>query len=184
VAIALPWGRPLTYDDLEATPEDGHRYELLDGVLVVTPAPAVPHQVVVSGVFRALWDAHPSTTLILPAPVDWVPEPMTVLQPDVVVVGRDEAGQRKLTRVPLLVVEVLSPSTRRHDLGSKRLAYAGYGVPAYWVVDPEPPVTMVVFGPVPENDGYVEMARVAGDESFQATVPFHVTIVPARFADL
>ncbi len=184
MAIALPWGRPLTYDDLQGTPDDGHRYELVDGVLIVTPAPTARHQVVVLGVARALWEAHPAATAVLPAPVDWVPEPMTVLQPDVVVVEREEAGEPKLTRVPLLVVEVLSPSTRRHDLGSKLLAYAGYGVPAYWVVDPEPPVTLVVFGPGPESATFVETTRVAGDELFRATVPFDITLVPALLADL
>ncbi|MFN2607157.1 MAG: Uma2 family endonuclease [Acidimicrobiales bacterium] len=83
-----------------------------------------------------------------------------------------------LTRTPLLVVEVLSPSTRRHDLGSKRLAYAGYGVAAYWVVDPEPPVTLVAFGL--QGGAYVELARVTGEAPYQASVPFAVTVLPAR----
>ena len=177
----MPRDRALTYEDLRAAPDDGHRYELLDGVLVVTPAPDVPHQVMVLALARLLWDAHPAGTAVVPAPVDWVPEPTTVLQPDVVVVDAAEVTEAHLTRTPLLVVEVLSPSTFRHDLGSKRLAYAGYGVPAYWVVDPEPPVTLVSFGL--ETDGYAEVARVAGHEPYEATVPFPVTVVPARLAE-
>ncbi len=182
MAAALPWGRPLTDEDLEELPDDGHRYELIDGALVVTPAPGGPHQAVVAGLVRSLWDNHPPTTAILPAPIDYVPEPTTVLQPDVVVVERHEAAQRRLTRVPLLVVEVLSASTRRQDLGSKRLAYAGHGVPVYWVVDPEPPVSLTVLHL--RGDGYVEVARVTGDDAYRASVPFDVTVVPARLADL
>jgi Uma2 family endonuclease len=182
VATVLPWGEPLSVEDLDSMPDDGHRYELIDGVLVVTPAPAVPHQVVVGGVLRALWHAHTEDTIVLPAPVDWVPGPSTLLQPDVVVAERGEAGEPRLTRPPLLVVEVLSPSTRRYDLGSKGLAYAGYGVPAYWVVDPEPPVTLLVFRS--GGDVHTEVARVQGEEAYRATVPFEVTIVPARLADL
>ena len=163
-------------------PDDGHRYELVDGSLLVTPAPAVAHQVIVAGLVRLLWEAHPPTTVVLPAPVDYVPEPTTVLQPDVVVAERQEASERRLTRVPLLVVEVLSHSTRRHDLGSKRMAYAGYGVAAYWLVDPEPPVTLTVLHLA--GDRYTEVARVVGDDDYRASLPFEVTIVPARLADL
>ncbi len=182
VAAALPWGRDLTVDDLEAMPDDGHRYELIDGSLLVTPAPGVPHQLVAFALARLLWEARPADTLVLPAPVDWVPEPTTVLEPDVVVIKQNEATRTRLTGTPSLVVEVLSPSTRRQDLGSKRLAYAGSGVPAYWVVDPELPVTLIVFRL--EGDAYVEEAMVAGEDAYQATFPFDVTVVPGRLADL
>lgn len=182
VAAALPWGRELTVDDLDEMPDDGRRRELVDGVLVVTPAPGVPHQVVVANLVRLLLDTHVDGTVVLPAPVDWVPEGTTVLQPDVVVVERAEAGEARLTRVPLLVVEVLSPSTRSYDLGMKRLAYARRRVPVYWVVDPTPPVTLTVFHL--EGDAFVEVAAVSGTEPYQAGTPFHVTVVPARLADL
>jgi Uma2 family endonuclease len=104
------------------------------------------------------------------------------LEPDVVVIEQNEATRTRLTGTPSLVVEVLSSSTRRQDLGSKRLAYAGYGVPAYWVVDPEPPVTLVAFRL--EGDAYVEDAVVAGEEAYEAKWPFTLTVVPARLAGL
>ena len=182
MAAALPWGRPLTCADLEDIPDDGHRYELIDGALVATPAPDGPHQVVAFALARLLWEWRPAELTVLPAPIDWAPEPTTVLQPDVVVVDREEAAQRRLTLVPHLVVEVLSASTRRHDLGSKRLAYAAAGVPAYWVVDPEPPVTLTVLHL--QGRSYAQVARASGEEAYRATVPFEVTVVPARLADL
>ena len=151
MAVAVPAGSSLTYQDLEDLPDDGRRYELIDGSLVVTPAPGTTHQLVVGAVYRLLWSARRAGTVVLTAPVDFVPQPTTSLQPDVVVTEEGEIGEARLTRPPLLVVEVLSPSSRRHDLGSKRLAYAAAGVPSYWLVDPEPPVTLPVL-------------RLAGDD--------------------
>jgi Uma2 family endonuclease len=81
---------------------------------------------------------------------------------------------------PVLVVEVLSPSTRSIDLGTKRLAYEAAGVPAYWLVDPEVPSLTVL-----ELDAgrYVERATVTGDDAFHADFPFAVTVIPARLLD-
>jgi Uma2 family endonuclease len=77
----------------------------------------------------------PSLIAVL-APYDYVITPTTVLEPDLVVVRADQLRGDKLTSTPLRVVEILSPSTRRTDLGSKRLAYQDAGVSAYWVLDP------------------------------------------------
>jgi Uma2 family endonuclease len=182
MALAMPAGVPLTYEDLQSLPDDGRRYELIDGTLVVTPAPGVPHQVVVLALCRVLFAARPKGTAVLPAPLDFVPHPETVLQPDVLVFDADEALQPRLTRTPLLVVEVLSPSSRSQDLGSKLLAYAKAGVPAYWVIDPEPPVELRAFQL--EGTEYQAVAGAVGDEGFEATVPFPVTIVPSALREV
>lgn len=182
MALAMPAGVPLTYEDLQSFPDDGRRYELIDGTLVVTPAPGVPHQVVVLALCRVLFAARLKGTAVLPAPLDFVPHPETVLQPDVLVFDAKEVDEPRLTRTPHLVVEVLSPSSRSQDLGSKLLAYAKAGVPAYWVIDPEPPVELRVFRL--EGTEYRAVARVAGHEDFEAVVPFPVTIVPSALREV
>ncbi|HSH61935.1 MAG TPA: Uma2 family endonuclease [Acidimicrobiales bacterium] len=182
MALAVPAGVPLTYEDLRNFPADGRRYELIDGTLIVTPAPTGPHQVVVAALYRVLFAARPAGIAVLPAPVDFVPDPATVLESDVLVVDVEEALEPRLTRTPHLVVEVLSPSTRAQDLGSKLLAYAKAGVPAYWVVDPEPPVELQVFRL--EGATYRLVGRAAGDEQLEADVPFPVTVVPSRLREV
>ena len=107
---------------------------------------------------------------------------ITSLQPDVIVVDDDEIQKERLTRTPLLVVEVLSPSSRRHDLGSKRLAYAAAGVPVYWLVDPEPPVTLTAMALA--GDDYESVAEARGEEEFLVDEPFPVSLVPARLLDV
>jgi len=77
-------GALLAYGDLRDLPDDGRRYELLDGALVVTPAPGSRHQVIVGALYRLLWAARPSGTTVMVSPIDFVPRPDTVLQPVVV----------------------------------------------------------------------------------------------------
>jgi Uma2 family endonuclease len=83
---------------------------------------------------------------------------------------------------PLLVVEVLSPSTRLYDLNTKRFAYEKMGVPSYWILDPTEPGALVAFE-LDDAGRYREVAHVEGDEEFAATRPFPVTVVPARLLD-
>ncbi len=182
MAVTMPAGSPLSYEDLAELPDDGRRYELIDGSLIVTPAPGTTHQLVVGAIYRLLWPARRAGTVVLTAPVDFVPQPTTSLQPDVVVVEEGEVGEARLTRPPLLVVEVLSPSSRRHDLGSKRLAYAAAGVPFYWLVDPEPPLSLTALRLA--GDDYEPVATVQGEEEFVADEPFAVSLVPARLLDV
>ncbi|MDP8992497.1 MAG: Uma2 family endonuclease [Actinomycetota bacterium] len=182
MALPLPASTPLTYQDLERLPDDGRRYELIDGSLVVTPVPAPVHQLVVGALSRLLWPARRAGTAVLAGPVEFVSQLTTSLQPDVVVIEEGEIGEARLTRPPLLVGEVLSPSSRRHDLGSKRLAYAAAGVPFYWLLDPEPPVMLTVLRLAGED--YESVAEVRGEEEFVADEPFPVSLVPARLLDV
>ncbi|MGI8948208.1 MAG: Uma2 family endonuclease [Ornithinimicrobium sp.] len=137
---ALPQSRPLTALDLESLREveDGHRYELIDGSLIVTPAPVPRHQIVAFALARTLHAAVPAYLQVLMAPLDVRIDDMTVLQPDILVVARPDVGDRYV-RHPVLAVEVLSPSTRTIDLTLKKARYERAGCTSYWVVDPEAP---------------------------------------------
>lgn len=180
MALQLPWGAALTYDDLQNLPEDGHRYELLDGTLLVTPSPNFNHQQCVLSLAVLLHAAAPPDQVVVIAPFDWLIGPRTSFEPDVLVARRADVGERNLPRPPLLAVEVLSASTRRIELVLKRDAYAAAGVPSYWIVDPDQPSLTALRL---EAGAYVEEAVVAGTDPFVASSPFPVTVVPARLPD-
>ena len=178
--MALARTSPLTYHDLMGMPDDGRRHELLDGVLLVTPAPSTRHQACVGAVYRLLHAQRRPGEVVLTAPYDYLVSQSTVLEPDVLVARLEDLTEANLPATPLLVVEVLSPSTRRIDATAKRRAYEEAGVPAYWMVDPEEPSITVL----ELVDGrYVERAAVAGEESVTVTEPFSVILTPARLLD-
>lgn len=176
--------RPLTVADLGGMPDDGHRYELLDGVLVVTPAPRPIHQRGVGRLYIALDAAAPPDVEVLPAPVAVRPQgllpadrQLTELQPDVVAARAADYGERDLPVAPLLAVEVLSPSTRLFDLNLKQAAYERMGTPSYWVLDPDAG-TLTAF----ELDAvgrYRLAAKACGEEEFVVERPFPFRVRPA-----
>lgn len=177
MALAIPRSRPLTYDDVQVMADTGHRYELIGGTLLVTPAPNYDHQKCVLRVAVLMFAAAPPDLDVLVAPFDWYVSEHTFFEPDVLVARRSDIGPKRLDRPPLLAVEVLSPSTRNVDLVLKRAAYAGGGVESYWVVDPtEPSIRSLRL----EGTEYVEEAIVAGDDTFTTDKPFPVTIVPGQ----
>ena len=166
-----------TVDDLDQLPDDGLRYELVDGVLLVSPSPAARHQLVLFELLMKLGNACPPDLRVLPAPLDIRFTRTRLLQPDIVVLQEDQVRSDKVTGLPLLAVEVLSPSTRATDMTLKRHVFEEGGVPAYWLVDPDGPTLTVL-----ELDGasYRETLSVHGDEAAELTVPFAVRIVPAE----
>ena len=171
----LPQSRPLTRADLETMPDDGHRYELIDGTLIVTPSPSYAHQRAAASLVRLLINPPPGLELLF-APFDIPLADDTVLQPDVVVVTRVDDVRDPGDPELVLAVEVLSPSTRLIDLNLKKARLEQAGIASYWVVDPLEP-TLIAWEFV---DGtYVEVARVHGDETWTATQPFEVTVRPA-----
>ena len=173
----VPFGRPLTRADLELLPDDGHRYELLDGSLLVTPAPDWDHQRGVVKILTLLESRCPDHLEVLTAPFDVVLGDDSVLQPDALVVRAADYNRRGLFVAPLLAVEVLSPSTRRADLTTKRSRYERLGCRAYWVLDPhEPSLTVWQLGP----SGYGRTGHVSVDESLRLEHPFPLTLVPRQ----
>lgn len=174
---SLPRSRPLTAEDLDSMPDDGHRYELVDGTLIVTPAPARRHQRMVGELHLLLRASCPPGLEVLLAPYDVRLADDTVLQPDLLVARRSDTTERNLPLAPLLAVEVLSPSTRHVDLSLKRARYEVAGCASYWVLDPAIP-SLVAWE---LRDGeYAEVARVAGAEAFDAELPFPLHLVPSQ----
>jgi Uma2 family endonuclease len=173
----LPRGRPLTRNDLEQMPDDGHRYELIDGTLIVTPAPSTRHQVVSGRLYLQLSAHCPDELRVLYAPLDVALADDTVLQPDLLVARKADFTERDLPTAPLLAVEILSPSTRRVDLTLKRSRFAAAGCPSYWVVDPDEP-SLVVWQL--HGEEYVEVARAVGQEQVDVDAPYPIAIVPAK----
>lgn len=172
----LPRGRALTVADLEAMPDDGHRYELIDGALLVTLAPSVRHQVVSTNLLVLLHHGCPAHLRVLTAPLDVVLGPNTGVQPDLLVAPREDFTDQNLPAAPVLAVEILSPSTRLVDLNLKRATYERAGVAHYWAVDPDGPRLQAW----ELRDGaYVEVADVAGDEAWATSAPYPVTVVPS-----
>ena len=132
----------LTYQDYAALPNDGKRYEILDGELNVSPAPGRRHQ---SALLRLVVALHAHVTThglgeVYVAPFDVILAETTIVQPDIIFVADDRLtifSERGAEGAPTLVIEVLSPSTTRTDRTTKLQLYARYAVPYFWIVDPE-----------------------------------------------
>ncbi len=181
MSIAEAWppvGRPFTVDDLDRMPEDGRRYELIDGVLTVSPAPVIAHQFVAFQLARVLDEVCPEGIYVLPGPGMMV-NVRTELIPDIVVVRKQDLRGPKLTGPPLLAVEVQSPSTKLFDLNQKKSVYEEFGVASYWIVVPDPARPQLTAFEL-RGSRYVKAAHVSGDEVFRARRPFPVEVVPAR----
>jgi len=171
-------GQLFTVDDLDRMPDDGRRYELVDGVLVVSPAPGIPHQEVLGELFVQLRQACPPELAAVLGPGVRMSDD-TELIPDLVVIRRDELTARRVTRPPLLAVEIQSPSTALFDLNTNKAVYERFSIASYWIVVPDVDQPELIAFEL--RDGrYDQVAHVSGDHPFRAVRPFAVEIVPAR----
>jgi Uma2 family endonuclease len=181
VSIAEAWpapGKPFTVAELDQMPDDGRRYELLNGGLAVSPRPGNPHQLVAFTLATTLDRVCPPQYQVLPEPAVQISDE-TELAPDVVVIRQEQVNEAKCTVPPLLVVEVRSPRTALIDLNLKKAAYERFGVESYWVVVPDRDEPEVIVFEL--RDGrYKDVAHVVGDEVFAAEKPFPVEVIPAR----
>ncbi len=167
---------PFTVEELDRLPNDARRYELLDGVLVVSPRPTTIHQAVLGRLYGLLSSVSPDDFLVVPEPALQL-SAKTEFAPDLVVVPIDDVGDPKFTKPPLLVVEVRSPSTAIIDLNRKKTACQRFGVPSYWIVDPDPAQPEVTVFEL--RDGrYVTVAITTAPLTVER--PFPITIHPAR----
>jgi len=161
-----PQTRYWTYEDLLALPEDGERYEIIEGVLYKMPAASMDHADITTNlmvyIFGPLMRAL--GIRVYTAPVDVFIRGGNPVQPDILVLLAEQLAlrsQRGIEGPPALVVEVLSPSNHMRDQVTKRDLYARAGVAEYWIVSPE---AMSVEILILDGERYVVHARVGGDE--------------------
>lgn len=173
---ARPWPEPgrWTYADYTRLPEDNWKYEVIEGVLYMTPSPNTKHQAVIGNLFFALrlYLQQRPLGLALTSPIDvLLPQEIGApVQPDILFI-RDERrqilGEKYIQGAPDLVVEVLSPSNWKDDRSVKFDVYARAGVSEYWIVDPLAE-TVEVF--VLQEDAYTLLGRFAQDDPVQSQV--------------
>ena len=172
--------RPFTADDLAGMPDDGYKREIIGGCLIVTPSPNTRHQIASRELLLALQRGEPPDLLVLTAPLDWHFSSADVLEPDVMVMRRVDVDPGRTPgpeAMPLLVVEILSPSNRAFDLALKRETYQNYRVPAYWVVDPMVPGILALR--LGDDGCYRTEAEVDDDDEFVTDWPYPVRLRPA-----
>jgi Uma2 family endonuclease len=156
-AVASPASRPTngqaawvpppdgawTFDDYARLPDNGFRYEVIDGALVMSPAPLMGHQIISAALMSALraYVRRHRLGIVVAAPVDvQLGDRATPVQPDIVFVARERlhiVGRERIEGAPDLVVEILSRSTAARDRGLKFDLYAASGVREYWLADPD-----------------------------------------------
>lgn len=173
---------PWTVGMLESLPDDGLRYEIVDGTLLVSPSPRPRHQAMLTGVVRLLLAACPAHLQVFFAPLDWQPEEHTSLEPDALVIRRDRVYETSIGD-PELVVEVISPSSRRIDRTLKFDRYAAGGIAQYWIADPgdashQPSVQVFDLA----EGKYRLVGEASGDEALAVTGPVPATVVPSALA--
>lgn len=164
----------------ELLPESGtRRHELIDGELVVSPEASEHHQFRIFELATLLRASCPGHLRVSGGAINLDIGQRRHLQPDLAVKRVEDFGVAE--SVPLLVVEVLSPSTWQHDGHRKREIYRDLGVPAYWLVEP---VTRSVTVLELADDDYVEVAHIEPGEVAEVTVPFPVRLAPDEWAVL
>lgn len=138
----------MTYEEFMALPDDGKRYELIEGELILNPSPVPRHQEIVGNIYAALrgfFQTHAIGRVFL-GPLDIVLADATILEPDVLAILNERApliGPKNVQGAPDIAVEVLSPWSRRRDEGVKRRLYEHHGVNEYWIVDPESEIVRI-----------------------------------------
>jgi|SRR5271157_774215 len=137
----MPIDTRLTYEDYCLLPNNGKRYEIIDGELFVTPSPLRRHQRVLANLLYYLTEFVKKHDWgeVYPAPFDVVFSSFDVVEPDILYVSNARASivtEKNVQGAPDLVVEVLSESTAQIDRTTKLKLYARYGVAEYWVIDP------------------------------------------------
>jgi Uma2 family endonuclease len=162
----------LTYEDYLALPDDRNRYEIIEGELYVSPAPAPRHQEVLSELFAILKTHVDENNLgkVLFSPIDVLLGPTNVVQPDLLFIAKERLDiitERNIQGPPDLIVEVLSPSTEQTDRSDKLQLYARSKVPHYWIVDPtRHSIEAYALG----EDAYTLEASASGTAAFKPSL--------------
>lgn len=170
-----------TAAELDDFPDDGLRYELIDGMLLVSPAPSRGHQRCSFRLGGLLDSAATGHQEVLSAPLDWRPGDGLSFQPDLLVIPSGPSSEAVAD--PVLLVEIVSPSSVTADRVVKSDAYAEAGVPQYWIVEPGAAddgsdAVVEVYDLV--DGAYVEQGRARGSEALDVEGPIAVRVVPAE----
>ena len=166
----------------ERLPEDGNRYEVIDGILYMTTAPSNYHQWIARLIFIALFGQLDSRGIgiTLFAPIGLFMPGCDPVQPDLIFIREQDLGivrDRHIYGVPALLIEILSPSNAAQDLDIKRRAYARAGVPEYWIARPGERDFLVYDDPDPTSGDYGQRRQIgAGEALIAATPPFRAPI--------
>ena len=165
MAITKPAGT-WTYEDLFSLPDDGRRYEIIEGELYEMPAPNLVHATVVMNLIAQLLPIVSSLGgRLFTAPLDVFFQGANPVQPDLVIMLPGWNGmltQRGPEGAPDLLIEVLSPANRGHDLLTKRALYARAGVREYWIVDPASRAVEIL---ALDRDAFHTVQRASGDDA-------------------
>lgn len=130
-----------TYEDYLKLPDDGNRYEILNGELIMTAAPYIPHQRVCGNLFHELKLFIKSNKIgeVFIAPCDIIFDKKNVYQADIIFISNENKKiitEANIKGSPDLVIEIISPSTAYYDLFEKKEIYEKFGVKEYWIIDP------------------------------------------------
>ena len=140
---AIPYGvqkTSFTYDDYAKLPDDGNRYEIIEGDLVMTPAPKTGHQRISRRLLvqLTLFVEKHQLGEVFDAPCDVVFSPENTVQPDIFFISTKQEKlitEDNIQGAPDLIIEILSPTTAYYDLVEKKEIYEKFGVKEYWIVD-------------------------------------------------
>jgi len=173
--------------DWEELPDDGKRYEIIDGVLYASTAPSLFHQWIGQEVNAALREqlVLPGIVFVFAAPVGLFMPGCDPVQPDIVVVlqaDRDILRDRRIFGVPALIAEILSPSNPEQDLQVKLAAYARAGLPEYWVFRPAERDALVHSQPEPGSGRYLQVTHVPPDGTLASPTLSFQAAIAAFFA--
>jgi Uma2 family endonuclease len=174
---AHPWPKQgdWTYEDYLRLPDDGRRYEIIQGVLYVANAPSYDHQFSVLKIATKfeVWAETQKAGVVITAPFEvHLPGIAKPVQPDILFIAKDRTpspGTQIFEGAPDLIVEVLSPGSLRLDQHVKFGAYEQAGVREYWIVDPK--TRAITVYSLPENSPeYILLGQFTGNEAVQSHV--------------
>jgi Uma2 family endonuclease len=163
-------------------PDDGNRYEVIDGVLYMTTAPSFFHQWIASRIIRMLQTQIEDigVGLVAFAPIGLLMPGCDPVQPDIIVVRNEDRGliyDRRINGVPALIVEVLSPGNAEKDTAIKRAAYARAGLPEYWIVRPAERDLLVLSQPDVALGDYLHTVTVPQSQALiSPTLPVRAAV--------
>ena len=172
-----------TYEDYATMPDDGKRYQIVDGVLFMSPSPDTRHQDTVGAIFIYLRDhaIRNEVGKVYISPLDVELNPKTVVQPDVLVILHahlERISDKRIIGAPDLVVEVASPGTTGFDRRQKQDAYAHASVPEYWIIDPASHTAELL---ILENATYRSLGIFEGQQTLPSTVVPGFSVPVAQF---